>query len=209
MVENFNVTGDGGGTSQLLIPSVEWTRTFPPELDKRISPDFGTLLQLNLRGGSADVLSDTNFIQPMVSGKFIYAFANKTRFLTRGAIGGTFVDNFDALPTSLRFFTGGDTTVRGFSFNNISPRVDGDVVGGRFLVEASVEYQVPIAEKWNVAAFFDVGDAYDDRPDLQRGVGLGLHWLSPIGPVRIDVGHALDRPPGSRFRLHLTIGSDL
>ena len=208
LIETFEVS-DENDTSQLLIPSVEWTRTFPAELEKRISPEFGTLLRLSVRGGSEDVLSDTTFIQPMISGKLIYSFDNKTRLVARGAAGTTYVDDFDRLPTTLRFFTGGDTSVRGYSFNSIGPGDGDDVVGGRNLIETSLEYQVPIAEKWSIAAFVDGGDAYDNTPDYKTGVGLGAHWLSPIGPVRIDLGHALDRPPGRRLRLHLTIGSDL
>ena len=207
-VDRF-VESDEEVTSKLLIPSIDWTRTFPSQLDKRINPAFGTLLQLSIRGGSDDFLSDTNFIQPMISGKWIYSFSNSARLIARGAAGTTYVDDFDQLPTSLRFFTGGDKTVRGYSYNVIGPRNDGDVVGGRNLLETSLEYEVPIAEKWRLATFVDVGDAYDGEPDYKTGVGFGVRWISPIGPVRVDLAHGVDRPPGRNLRLHLTIGSDL
>ena len=196
-------------TSSLLIPSVEWTRTFPPELNERIYPKFGTSVTLSLKGASEDILSDTSFIQPMISGKWIYSFSNSNRLIARGAAGTTYVDDFDQLPTSLRFFTGGDKTVRGYSYNVIGPSVNGDVVGGKNLLESSLEYEIPFKEKWSVAAFADVGDAYDNDPDFKTGVGIGVRWRSPVGPVRLDLGHALDRPPGRNLRLHLTIGSDL
>ena len=208
LVERYEVSNEDEN-SKLLIPSVEWTRTFPAELSERIYPTYGTLLQLSVRGASEDVLSDTSFIQPMISGKWIYSFANSTRLIARGAAGTTSVSDFDQLPTSLRFFTGGDKTVRGYSYNVISPTLDGDVVGGKHLLESSLEYEVPVSEKWSIAAFADVGDAFDDKPDYKTGVGLGIHWRSPIGPVRLDFGHALDEPPGKQLRLHLTIGSDL
>lgn len=208
LVERFEVL-DEDDTSNLLIPSIDWTRTFPSSLDERIYPVYGTRLQLSIRGAAEGVLSDTSFIQPMVSGKWIHSFANSTRLIARGAAGTTSVSEFDKLPTSLRFFTGGDKSVRGYAFNDISPGVEGDVVGGKHLLESSLEYEVPVSETWSIAAFADIGDAFDDEPEFKRGVGLGLHWRSPIGPVRIDVGHALDRPPGKNLRLHLTIGSDL
>lgn len=208
LVERFDVS-DETETSNLLIPSVEWTRTYPSGMDERIYPDYGTLLQLSVRGAGEGVLSDTSFIQPMVSGKWIYSFSNSTRLIARGAAGTTSVSDFDKLPTSLRFFTGGDKSVRGYAYNVIGPTVNGDVVGGRHLLESSLEYEVPVSEKWSIAAFADIGDAFDDKPDYKRGVGLGLHWRSPIGPVRLDLGHALDVPPGKQLRLHLTIGSDL
>lgn len=208
LVERFEVV-DTDETSKLLIPSVEWTRTYPAELDKRIYATYGTLLQLSVRGASDSVLSDTSFIQPMVSGKWIYSFTNATRLIARGAAGTTSVSDFDALPTSLRFFTGGDKTVRGYTYNVIGPLVGDDVVGGKHLLETSLEYEVPFTEKWSIAGFADIGDAFDDEPDYKTGVGLGLRWRSPIGPVRIDFAHALDDPPGNPLRLHLTIGSDL
>ena len=208
LVERFEVL-DNDETSKLLIPSVEWTRTYPAEMDKRIYAEYGTLLQLSVRGALDSVLSDTSFIQPMVSGKWIYSFANSTRLIARGAAGTTSVSDFDELPTSLRFFTGGDKTVRGHAYNVIGPDVDGDVVGGKHLLESSLEYEIPFTEKWSVATFVDIGDAFDDKPDYKTGVGIGLHWRSPIGPVRLDFGHALDKPPGKSLRFHLTIGSDL
>ncbi|MFK7889733.1 MAG: autotransporter assembly complex family protein [Granulosicoccus sp.] len=207
--ERFEVSGKDE-TSQLLIPSIEWTRTNPSAMGERISPSHGTLLQLSLRGASEDLLSDTSFIQPMVSGKWIYSFANASRMIARGAAGTTYVSDFDKLPSSLRFFSGGDKTVRGHVYNVIGPTVEDEVVGGKNLVEASLEYEVPIREKWSIAAFVDTGDAFDgDDPDYKSGVGVGVRWRSPIGPVRLDFGHALDTPPGSDLRLHLTIGSDL
>jgi len=208
LVERYEVSNEDE-TSKLLIPSVEWTRTYPSGMDERIYPTFGTLLQLSVRGAGEDVLSDTSFIQPMVSGKWIYSFANSTRLIARGAAGTTSVSDFDKLPTSLRFFTGGDKSVRGYAYNIVGPTVDGDIVGGKNLLESSLEYEVPVSEKWSIAAFADIGDAFDEKPDYKSGIGLGVRWRSPIGPVRLDFGHALDQPPGKNLRLHLTIGSDL
>lgn len=208
LVERYEVADDEQ-TSKLLIPSIDWTRTFPAQMDERIYPTYGTLLQLSVRGAGEGLLSDTSFIQPMISGKWIHSFANSNRLIARGAAGTTSVSDFEQLPTSLRFFTGGDKTVRGYAYNVIGPTIDDDVVGGKHLLEASLEYEIPFSEQWSFATFADVGDAFDDEPDYKSGVGVGLHWRSPIGPVRLDLGHALDQPPGKEVRLHLTIGSDL
>ncbi len=208
-VERFQLSGQHP-TSTLLIPSADWTRTFPAELDKRIYAARGTWLQLRLRGASASLLSDTSFLQPLVSAKWIHSFHNHSRVIARGTLGTTWVDDFSALPTSLRYFSGGDRTVRGYQYAIIGPRDDlGEVLGGKHLTEASLEYEFPIRENWSLATFYDVGDAFNDTPVYKSGVGIGLHWRSPIGPVRIDFGHALDQPPGDSFRFHLTIGPDL
>ncbi|MBX2885328.1 MAG: autotransporter assembly complex protein TamA [Granulosicoccus sp.] len=208
LVEEFEVL-DEENTSELLIPSVEWTRTFPQETEKRLYVTSGTQLRLSVRGGADSVLSDTNFIQPMISGKWIHSFVNRTRLIARGAAGTTSVSDFEQLPTSLRFFTGGDKSLRGFGYKVIGPEIDGDVVGGKNLLESSLELEIPFSEQWSVALFGDIGDAFDDSPDYKSGVGAGLHWRSPIGPVRLDFGHAFDVPPGRNLRAHLTIGADL
>ncbi len=208
-VEEFKVSGETP-VSQLLFPSVNWTRTFPAPLEQRIHPKNGTWLRLYLRGGSDALLSDTNFVQSLVAAKWIHGLGNGSRIIARGAIGATWIDDFDALPISLRYFAGGDKSVRGYGFSVISPLDDErEKVGGRHLTEASIEYEHPIIDKWSVAAFMDIGDAYDDEPDLHAGVGVGVRWVSPIGPVRIDFGSGLERPPGRNFRVHLTIGPDL
>ncbi len=207
-VERFEL-GDEKPISQLLIPSVEWTRTLPAELEKRIFATNGASLRLFVRGGAEALLSDTSFLQPTVSAKWIRSFANHHRLIGRAALGTTWVDDFSALPTSLRFFTGGDRTVRGYKYSVIGPLDGEDVVGGKHLIEASIEYEFPIREKWSIALFADSGDAFDDQPDYKTGVGIGLHWRSPIGPVRLDFARGLEQPVGNKLLLHLTIGPDL
>lgn len=196
--------------TRLLIPSVEWTRTYPAELEKRINVIDGTWLLLRLRGGSQAVLSDTSFVQAAVFAKWIRSFAGNRRLIVRGGAGTTWVDNFDKVPASLRFYTGGDRTVRGYDYEVIGPLgADNEVAGGRQLLESSIEYEVPIKPRWSLAAFVDTGDAFDDEPELRSGVGLGVRWQSPIGPVRIDLGRSLNNPGRGNTRLHLSIGPDL
>ncbi len=209
-VERFEL-GDETPTSTMLVPSVDWTRTEPGALEERIYARRGRWLQLRLRGAARALASDTDFLQPLVSAKWIHGFGPRVgRLIARAALGTTWVSDFDALPTSLRFFTGGDRTVRGYAYDVIGPTdARGNVVGGKHLVEGSLEYEYPLNAKWSLAAFVDSGDAFNDRLDLKTGVGLGLHWRSPIGPVRIDFGHGLRQPVGTTLLLHLNIGPDL
>ena len=90
---------------------------------------------------------------------------------------------------------------------------DGEVIGGRYLLVGSAEYEHYFNDRWGIALFYDIGNAYDDIVDelgdeLERGAGFGLRWKSPIGPVRVDLANAItddDRP----WRLHINIGPDL
>jgi len=68
---------------------------------------------------------------------------------------------------------------------------------------------VPLNESFSWAAFSDFGDAFDDRPEYRFGLGVGLRWQSPIGPVRVDVARKMNDPGEGNVRLHLSIGPDL
>ena len=119
------------------------------------------------------------------------------------------------IPPTLRFYAGGDRSVRGYEFREIGPRIaavsgrDDFALGAKNVVTTSVEYEQYLNDTWGFAAFVDAGSAFDDQLDgLRKGVGLGLRWKSPIGPLRVDIGHGLDDPDAS-FTLHINLGADL
>lgn len=208
-VEEFAIDGETPVT-RLLMPSAEWTRIYPEQLEKRINAVNGSSIQLRLRGASASVLSDTSFVQPMLFAKKIKTLGNRHRVLARFGVGTTWVADFDKLPTSLRYYTGGDRTVRGYGFEDVAPvNSEAKVVGGRHLIESSIEYEIPVRERFSLAFFADAGDAFDDRPQYRLGVGVGMRWRSPIGPVRIDLGRSFDDPGAGNVRLHFSLGPDL
>ena len=83
-----------------------------------------------------------------------------------------------------------------------------EVIGGRNLLVSSIEYDYQFRPSWAAAVFFDVGNAANDYNfDLKRGAGIGLRWISPIGPVRIDVARGLDDKKA--WNLHISMGPDL
>ncbi len=86
---------------------------------------------------------------------------------------------------------------------------DGDVIGGKYLMTGSIEFEHYFESKWGAAVFYDAGNAMDDFSDkLARGVGFGMRWQSPIGTVRIDLASALTLD-GNPWRIHINIGPDL
>ena len=201
---------DATPTTRLLIPGAEWTRTYPVELDKRINVREGSWISLRLRGGSESLVSDTSFVQGSLAGKWIETVREDHRLIVRGALGTTWAADFNKVPSSLRFYTGGDRSVRGYNFEVIGPLgEDNEVAGGEHLVETSIEYEVPFRDRWSLAGFIDTGDAFNDSLNLRTGVGVGFRWQSPVGPVRFDIGRSLDEPGRGNVRLHLSVGPDL
>ncbi len=207
--EDFTV-GDESDTSSLLIPGVAWSRTWGREF---INVLDGLRFDIGLRGASTDLGSDTSFVQLRGSLKFITSLGPRDRVIMRGTLGSTETDDFDEIPSSLRFFAGGGNSVRGYSYQSLGPTDDdGEVIGGRHLLVGSVEYEHYFNDRWGVALFYDVGNAFDDIVDeigdeLESGVGFGMRWKSPIGPVRVDVANSISEDED--WRLHINIGPDL
>jgi translocation and assembly module TamA len=202
--DRFQV-GNDSGHSRLLMPSIGYSRIFS---DHPITPTKGRRLRVELRGAVEGIISDTSFLQLRASGKWIFPIA-KGRLLLRADLGTSWIDEFSELPPSVRFFTGGDWSVRGFDYNTLGPKdSSGKVKGGKHLVVGSVEYDHLVAEKWRAAVFYDTGNAIDHFNDsLEQSAGFGIRWKSPVGWVRVDLAHPL--ASNENWRVHFTIGPDL
>jgi outer membrane protein insertion porin family len=121
------------------------------------------------------------------------------------------------LPIYERFFLGGINTLRGFDYNSVGPKdpETGDVIGGELMAQANLEYRFPIVEKMGLLGlvFYDTGNAWlkDEGYDLgtlRKSVGVGVRWLSPMGPLRLEYGWVLDPEPGeTTSNWEFTIGS--
>jgi translocation and assembly module TamA len=130
--------------------------------------------------------------------------------LARVEAGHIFTGQFRQLPPTLRFFAGGDQSVRGFGYETLGSRDSlNNVIGGSSLIVGSVEAEWRFLPRFAIAVFTDAGNAFTGFPlSLEQGAGLGLRWLSPVGLIRVDGAFAVSRP-GAPFRLHVGIGPDL
>lgn len=198
--------GTQQGHTTLLMPGASWTRV---KTDNPLYTRHGSRVGLDLRGAYEEILSDTSFVQARLHGKWIRSIG-RDRVIARAEAGTTWVQDFERLPPSVRFFAGGDHSVRGFAYQSLGPEDSaGNVIGGRHLLVGRIEYEHRIKEKWAAAVFYDAGNAINNFGDpLEHSVGVGLRWRSPVGWVRVDVAKPLSEP-GEGVRLHLTIGPDL
>jgi translocation and assembly module TamA len=204
--ERFDV-GEDSGRSTLLIPGVSWTRISPITLSTLRQ---GSRLFLDIRGADESMLSDTSFLQFQMQAKYIQGITPLSRIILRAEGGGSFVDKFSVLPPSVRFFAGGDNSVRGYAYNSLGPEDNqGDVIGGKHLLVGSIEFEHQIKGAWSAAVFYVVGNAIDDLSDrLKKGAGFGIRWKSPVGPIRVDLAFPIDKSDRS-WRIHFNIGPDL
>ncbi len=205
-LEDFEV-GTTTGTSYLFMPSVSWSRT---QANDRIFPTRGGRVRFELQGAAKGIASNASFARARIGAKVIQRLTASTRMLLRLDLGGMLTSQLNDLPPSIRFFAGGDQTVRGFSYRSLGP-VDsvGNVIGGRVLGVSSVELDQLVFRRIYIAGFFDFGNALDTvNWNIEQGAGGGVRWLSPVGLVRFDLAVALTEP-GYPLRIHITIGPDL
>lgn len=193
-------------TADFVIPGVSVDRS---SADDALYPSRGWRLFAELKGASDTLLSSESFAQFNIGGKLIRSVGSG-RFLMRFDVGTTMANDLDSLPTSIRYFSGGDQSVRGYKYESLGPENEaGEVVGGKHKLAMSVEFDFPLTQSWKLAVFADTGNAFNafDDYELKTGAGVGLRWLSPIGPIRLDLASALDND--NEYRVHITMGPDL
>jgi translocation and assembly module TamA len=173
-------------------------------------PRNGYSLLYGLRLAAESALSDTSLAQLRAEGKWLGQAGDDGRVILRAALGAMVVKDFDALPPELRFFAGGDRSIRGFDYQQIGDtNAEGEVIGGKYEAVASAEYEHYFLPQWGVAAFVDAGDAFTQQFDTNVGAGIGVRWKSPVGLVRLDIARPVVSDFDDSWRIHLVIGPDL
>jgi translocation and assembly module TamA len=152
--------------------------------------------------------SQALFAQGYVKNKRIISLSENDRILLRAELGALWTENSEYFPPSLRFYAGGEQSIRGYGYKEIGDYVDGLNYGGQYLMVGSFEYERQILPKWAVASYVDFGDAYTNDFNINIGTGVGLRWRSPLGPVRFDLAYGFNGPnPG--MAVYFNLGSDL
>ncbi|MFW6346425.1 MAG: autotransporter assembly complex protein TamA [Halomonas sp.] len=191
----------------LLYPGIRWSRT---RTRNPTFPSWGDRQRLSLEVSDDLWGSDADFMRVTGESRWIRRIGDDNRLLAGVEIGAIKSDDFSQIPPSLRFFAGGDNSVRGYGYESLSPRDDeGKLTGGQQLLTTSVEWQRRVTGDWWGAAFVDAGDAFASwgPDDLSTAAGLGVRWISPVGPIRLDIAHPFDDEDNS-WRLHFAIGPE-
>lgn len=201
--ENFDINAVNKNTT-LLVPGVHWQYM---ESNHALRPTQGYKLYFSLASAHESLISDVTFLQATAAAKLINALPWSARLITRFKQGATLTSDFESLPTSYRFYAGGTESIRGYEYKNLGPTDDkGKVIGGEMLTILSTEYEQFINEAWSVATFIDAGNAYNSNNiEIKTSAGVGIRWLSPIGPVRLDFAVPLSKSDSS-FQFHFSAG---
>lgn len=136
-------------------------------------------------GASKAFLSNENFVQTSINAKAALTVPLiRTRFYFHTIQGITQIRDINQLPLSLALLLGGAENLKAYKFNSIGP--------GKILTYSGLEIQKETKENWYLIGFFDSGDVY--RPNLRNlknDIGIGLMWVSPVGPIKIGIAQAV------------------
>ncbi len=185
--------------------------------DSLLDPTEGVRLQASVAPYPSFLGSDPSIFVAKAQGSTYYALDEDANYVLAGRVGFGSVSGADLadIPDNFRFFAGGGGSVRGYSYRTLGPRGPFNLpIGGRSLLEASLEARIKVTETIGVVPFFDMGTAFASTlPDfderIRKAVGLGLRYYTGIGPVRVDVAFPLDRIKGDHERpvaLYISLG---
>lgn len=176
-------------------------------------PDRADILSLTVDFGRKLWTSDVNFYRLRATAGWIKRFAPNHRLLTRGEIGYLHTNEFTRMPPALRFFAGGDRSVRGYGYKKISPKdQNGKLLGASRLATATMEYQYQIVDNWWLATFFDTGMAANQfkTDELRYGTGVGVRWASPVGAIKFDIATPVrDKEDSKNIQFYIGLGTEL
>lgn len=206
-----SVPGTGTGTSGTEPVNTQRNRLVVPGISYALLPRGFVNLDAAGRGlyaellGSTDALgSDSSFLRLHVRDERRLDLGGPWHLVLRGEVGTSAVADFEELPAQYRFFAGGDRSVRGYGYNELSPTdAAGNKVGGRHMLIGSVEIERDLPRNFGVAAFVDAGNAFDRVGDrLEYSAGIGVRYRLPFLLLGIDVAQSLSEP-GRSPHIHL------
>ncbi len=205
--ETFRLGDDPKESTEMLMPGISYARK---NLKGGTTPYWGEQWLISAEFGLDDVLSSTNLLRVQLQHAWLRTYLNKHLVFLKANVGAMLVDDINNVPYSLRFYAGGDQSVRGFAYQSISPEnVDGELIGGKYLLSGTMEYNYQFAQNWRAALFVDGGTATNDFSDeFEVGAGFGFRYLTPVGPIRIDHAWGLTKESKST-RLSITIGPEI
>lgn len=190
--------------SQLFLPGISFS-----QVDRK-----NDQLELNHRHiysieySDPNLFSDSRLLRLEGNSVVSWDISDEQKLHFRSNVGINIAKSLSDVPSSLRYFAGGDGNLRGYGYESISPRDEnGELTGARYMLTAGIEYQHQVYRSIWLGAFLDVGDAFDQQADWKRGTGVSLIWNSQLMPVKLDFAYGLDAPEGDEFRIHFSLGT--
>ena len=200
---------DVTNTTMLLYPGVMISRT---RSRGGLMPTWGDSQRYSIDYSNTAWGSDVDFIVMQAQNVWIRTLQDKHRFVVRGNLGWIETGDFDRVPPDLRFFAGGDRSIRGYKYKSIAPKNDdGKLIGASKLATGSLEYQYNVTGRWWGAVFVDGGEAVSDirNSNWKTGAGVGVRWQSPVGPIKLDFAVPVCDKEEHGLQFYIGLGPEL
>lgn len=203
LYERYNYLSQPIEVKNTVFPKASFT--WQNTENKLFSPS-GYSVTINGLAASRAALSDVSFSQTSINIKAALTLEPiRTRFYFHTIQGVTAINDINQMPLSLALLLGGSDNLKGYSYNSLGP--------GKVLTFAGLEVQKETVDHWYFVGFFDSGDVYVPTSKvLKNDFGIGLMWVSPVGPIKIGVAQAVDshfNRNEKRPRLVINMGPDL
>lgn len=210
-----NLLWSAEDSGQYLIPGITLSKTI--RSGSATDPSSGFRQTYNIEGAHLKAGSDNSFFRLQGRWNFITTLKEKHRLVSRAELGAIYVDRNAQLAPSLRFYAGGDQSIRGFAYQSIGTTISSSsnkeksseiVVGGTRLIVGSIEYQYYLTDKWRMALFSDGGSVTDKGGfEPVYSFGSGVHYLSPVGAIKLDLAYGINDDE-KNWRLHINLGAE-
>jgi len=196
----------------LIIPGISYTRS---RRHGGITPYWGDRQFISLEASNKKWGSTSDFYKLTMRSNWLRQINETHQILLKFEVGYVSASSIDDVPTSMRYFGGGDNNLRAYDFKTVSPLDNNNVARGALTqVLGTIEYSYPVLDDWRLALFYDagyLGDTFFDTP--YADAGIGVRWETPVGLVRLDFAKGVrssnvedfDRP----FHISFAIGLDL
>ncbi|WP_354682097.1 autotransporter assembly complex family protein [Cupriavidus necator] len=195
--------GQPGQISKALVPAFAWTRR---DVDNPVFPRRGNVINTQIGVAAKGFLSDATFVRLYGRIRQYIPVGKRDLVVARLELGADLTgDSSSQIPATLRFRAGGTDSIRGYGYQSIGTPSGASILPAKYLGTGSLEYQYWFKPDWGVAVFWDAGTAADNLRGvtIYNGVGVGVRWRTPVGPLQLDVGYGVqDR----QVRPHISLG---
>jgi translocation and assembly module TamA len=203
---------DAFGKHTYLIASIPLQYVYDNR-DNRLNPTSGFRV-LAYAEPSYDILSGAAFLKLKGEGSAYQSLDTASKFVLaeRATIGSIVGTSLEHVPADRRFYSGGGGSVRGYAYQGIGPKdIDGQPIGGLSFFETSVEMRIAVTDTIGIVPFVDAGTvstkSFPDFSSMKVGAGVGVRYLTPFGPLRVDAAVPVNRGPGDpHFGIYAGIG---
>ncbi|WP_234401249.1 autotransporter assembly complex protein TamA [Pseudoalteromonas sp. T1lg23B] len=192
--------------TEMLLPGISYAKK---QTMGGTTPYWANERLFSLEMASDALVSSTSLLKVRWNNAWLRNYQQQHFVISRVNLGAIVADDIHEVPFNMRFFAGGDQSIRGFSYRSIGPKEGDKEVGGKYLVTGSLEYNYQFLPSWRAAVFVDAGTATNDFSEKWSvGAGFGIRYITPVGPIRIDHAWGLSKESKST-RLSIVIGPEI